>query len=134
MDAVTHAITMAHTGITDVGQTVAILPKDGGNTTDISFQIVTVGAICGFAYECSTLELSCQGGRTIADIQFASFGDPQGSCGSYKAGSFQATTSLAAVEKAFVGKPSCSIDVSEATFGLRNLGVTKKLAVEAVCG
>ncbi|KAK6236590.1 hypothetical protein SCA6_011927 [Theobroma cacao] len=106
----------------------------GGNTTDISFQIVTVGAICGFAYECSTLELSCQGGRTIADIQFASFGDPQGSCGSYKAGSFQATTSLAAVEKAFVGKPSCSIDVSEATFGLRNLGVTKKLAVEAVCG
>ncbi|KAK6273720.1 hypothetical protein POUND7_010803 [Theobroma cacao] len=114
--------------------TLILFEEIGGNTTDISFQIVTVGAICGFAYECSTLELSCQGGRTIADIQFASFGDPQGSCGSYKAGSFQATTSLAAVEKAFVGKPSCSIDVSEATFGLRNLGVTKKLAVEAVCG
>ncbi|XWS72298.1 hypothetical protein CRYUN_Cryun02cG0028100 [Craigia yunnanensis] len=113
--------------------TLILFEEVGGNTTGISFQIVTVGTICGYAYEGSTLELSCQAGRTIADIEFASFGDPSGSCGSYKAGSFEATNSLAAVEKACAGRPSCSVDVSGATFGLSNLGVTKKLAVQAVC-
>ncbi|XVE70740.1 hypothetical protein DITRI_Ditri10aG0095300 [Diplodiscus trichospermus] len=97
--------------------TLVLFEKVGGNTTDVTFQIVTLGTICGYAYEGSTLELSYQAGRTIADIWFASFGDPQGSYGSYEAGSFQASNSLAAVEKACAGKPSCSIEVSEATFG-----------------
>ncbi|XP_022750001.1 beta-galactosidase 3-like [Durio zibethinus] len=68
--------------------------------------------LCGYAYEGSTLKLSCQAGRTIADIQFASFGGPRESSSSYKASSFEATNSLAAVEKACAGRPSCSIDVS----------------------
>ena len=121
----------------------------GGNPSNVSFQITATETICGNAYEGTTLELSCNGGRrTISDIQFASFGDPQGStCGSFQRGSVEASSSLSAVEKvlqiktlnltakqhpvlvvhflktflvlqACLGKESCSINVSKTTFGV----------------
>ncbi|OMO91833.1 hypothetical protein COLO4_18061 [Corchorus olitorius] len=117
--------------------TLILFEEIGGNMTDISFQIVTVGTICASAYEGSTLELACQGGRTITEIQSATFGDPQAKCGPFKSGSssVQNKNSLAPVEKACAGKTSCSIDVSAATFGSSSSGSgsTKKLVVQAVC-
>ncbi|GLT74321.1 hypothetical protein SLA2020_461260 [Shorea laevis] len=114
--------------------TLILFEEIGGNTSAISFQIITVGKVCGHAYLGNTLELSCQGGKEITDIEFASFGDPQGSCGSFKVGSYQATNALAAVEKACIGRQSCGIEISDATFELNNdIGVTSRLAVQAVC-
>uniref|UniRef100_A0A2N9I5M6 Beta-galactosidase n=1 Tax=Fagus sylvatica TaxID=28930 RepID=A0A2N9I5M6_FAGSY len=79
--------------------TLILFEEIGGNPSQVSFQIVTVGTICGSAYEGNTLELSCQLGHTISEIQFASFGDPQGTCGSFKKGSCEATNSLSAMQK-----------------------------------
>uniref|UniRef100_A0A6N2MV05 SUEL-type lectin domain-containing protein n=1 Tax=Salix viminalis TaxID=40686 RepID=A0A6N2MV05_SALVM len=92
--------------------------KDGTVLSGTMSKIFTATeTICGNAYEGTTLELSCNGGRrTISDIQFASFGDPQGStCGSFQRGSVEASSSLSAVEKACLGKESCSINVSKTT-------------------
>eukprot|EP00258_Populus_trichocarpa_P013592 XP_002324727.3 beta-galactosidase 7 [Populus trichocarpa] len=117
------------------GQNTLILFEEvGGNPTNVSFQIVAVETICGNAYEGSTLELSCEGGRTISDIQFASYGDPEGTCGAFMKGSFYATRSAAVVEKACVGKQSCGILVSGETFGLKKRSdIANRLAVQAVC-
>jgi hypothetical protein len=73
----------------------------GGNPSDVSFQITATETICGNTYEGTTLELSCNGGRRIiSDVQYASFGDPQGSsCGSFQRGSVEASRSFSAVEK-----------------------------------
>ncbi|GLT62854.1 hypothetical protein SLA2020_354570 [Shorea laevis] len=114
--------------------TLILFDEIGGNTSAISFLVITVGKVCGHAYLGSNLELSCQGGKVISNVEFASFGDPQGFCGSFKVGSFQATNALTAVEKACVGRPTCAIEVSDATFELSNdIGPTSRLAVQALC-
>ncbi|KAL5576087.1 hypothetical protein UlMin_017786 [Ulmus minor] len=113
--------------------TVVLFEELGGNPQQVSFQTVTVGTVCGNAYEGSTLELSCQGGKTISNIEFASFGDSKGKCGSFSKGACEAKLSLSQV-KACVGKKECSIIVSEQTFGESNCGNdTKRLAVQATC-
>ncbi|CAK7352364.1 unnamed protein product [Dovyalis caffra] len=116
--------------------TLILFDEIGGNPSDVSFQITATETICGNAYEGSTLELSCNSEqRIISGIQYASFGDPQGSCGSFQKGSIEASSSLSAVEKACIGKDSCSINVSKTTFGVKDsFGVdNNRLAVQAVC-
>uniref|UniRef100_A0A6N2NGX5 beta-galactosidase n=1 Tax=Salix viminalis TaxID=40686 RepID=A0A6N2NGX5_SALVM len=138
-DAMANAITEDNIRRTNACRIVAIQLKDGNRRkpSNVSFQFTATETICGNAYEGTTLELSCNGGRrTISDIQFASFGDPQGStCGSFQRGSVEASSSLSAVEKACLGKESCSINVSKTTFGVGDsFGVdTNRLAVQAVC-
>ena len=116
------------------GNTLILFEEFGGNPLNVSFQTVTVGTVCGNAYEGHELDLSCQGGQTISEIKFASYGDPQGTCGSFKKGSWEASSSFSVVENACIGRESCSVSVSSATFGTSNLGsVNGRLAVEAVC-
>ncbi|KAJ6407311.1 hypothetical protein OIU84_010753 [Salix udensis] len=117
--------------------TLILFEEIGGNPSNVSFQITATETICGNAYEGTTLELSCNGGRrTISDVQFASFGDPQGgTCGSFQRGSVEAGSSLSTVEKACLGKESCSINISKTTFGVGDsFGFDdNKLAVQVVC-
>ncbi|OVA08315.1 D-galactoside/L-rhamnose binding SUEL lectin domain [Macleaya cordata] len=117
--------------------TLVLFEEAGGDPAQVSFQTVTVGTICANTYEGNTLELSCQGNQSISAVQFASFGDPQGNCGSFKKGTCEAANSLSVVQKACVGKSRCSIDVSEGTFGSSSdhcgNNITKRLAVQAVC-
>ncbi|EEF46238.1 beta-galactosidase, putative [Ricinus communis] len=115
--------------------TLILFEEVGGDPSGISFQIVTTETICGNAYEGSTLELSCQGGRTISEIQFASYGNPQGTCSSFKKGSFDAMNSVQMVQKECVGKDSCSIIASDETFMVNEpQGISnKRLAVQAHC-
>lgn len=79
--------------------TLTLFEEIGGDTSQVSFQTVTIGTTCGSAYEGKTLELSCQGGHTISDIQFASFGNPNGTCGAFKKGSCEAANTLSTVQK-----------------------------------
>ncbi|KAI4379584.1 hypothetical protein MLD38_005862 [Melastoma candidum] len=112
--------------------TLVLFEEFGGNPSLVNFQTVTVGSICANAYEQHTLELSCQG-RPISAVTFASFGSPQGTCGSYEKGDCDADA-LSVVQNACVGKESCSIDLSEKTLGSTTCGdIAKRLAVEAVC-
>ena len=77
---------------------------------------------------------SCHIVQTVSEIKFSSYGDPQEKCGSFKKGSREASNSFCAVENACIGRDSCSIDASAATFGLNNVGIVNgRLVVEAVC-
>ncbi|KAB1218638.1 Beta-galactosidase 7 [Morella rubra] len=114
--------------------TLILFEEFGGNPKKVSFKTVTVGTVCGNAYEGSTLELSCQGGKRISEIQFASFGDPNGKCQSFTRGSWEATDSLDTVQKICSGRETCAIHVSAETFGSSNHSITSsRLAVQALC-
>ncbi|KAL5850777.1 hypothetical protein ACOSQ4_008790 [Xanthoceras sorbifolium] len=115
--------------------TLVLFEEFGGNPSQVNFKTLAVGTACGNAYEKKTLELSCQG-RPIAGVLFASFGDPQGTCGSFTKGTCDAEQDvLPILQKECVGKDSCSIQVSEEKLGKTNCGgnIVKRLAVEAVC-
>ncbi|KAF6154245.1 hypothetical protein GIB67_036463 [Kingdonia uniflora] len=103
--------------LNDGVNTLVLFEEIGGNPSQVNFQTVTVGKACGNAYKGSTLELSCQGGQKISAIEFASFGDPKGSCGFFEKGTSESDTGLSTIQKACVGKESCAINVSEATLG-----------------
>ncbi|XP_020203058.1 beta-galactosidase 15 [Cajanus cajan] len=120
--------------IKDGVNTLVLFEEIGGNPSLVNFQTIFVGTACGNTRENKTLELSCHG-RPISDIKFASFGNPQGECGAFTKGSCESKSeALSIVQKACVGKESCSIEVSEKSFGKTSCGdVVKRLAVEAVC-
>lgn len=65
--------------------TLVLFEEFGGNPSQINFKTIAVGRACANAYEGITLDLSCDG-RPISAIKFASFGDPQGVCGSFEKG------------------------------------------------
>ncbi|KAF7801334.1 beta-galactosidase 15-like [Senna tora] len=117
----------------DDGNTLVLFEEIGGNPFYVNFQTVNVGSICGNAYENNTLELSCHG-TSISAIKFASFGNPQGLCGAFSKGTCESiNNALSVLQKACVRKETCSIDVSEKTFGSTSCGdIAKRLAVEAV--
>lgn len=115
--------------------TLVLFEELGGNPSLVNFQTVRPGTICAKAYEKKTVELACQG-RPISAINFASFGTPDGTCGSFRKGSCESSKDvLSILHTECVGKESCTIDVSEDKFGTASCGdnVTKRLAVEAVC-
>ncbi|KAJ6392875.1 hypothetical protein OIU77_022372 [Salix suchowensis] len=115
--------------------TLVLFEEFGGNPSSVNFQTVAVGSACINAEENRKIELSCQG-RQISAVKFASFGNPQGSCGSFVKGYCEGSKDASSVvEKACVGQESCTIDVSEDTFGSTTCGddVIKTLAVEAIC-
>ncbi|KAL6224296.1 hypothetical protein ACLB2K_003151 [Fragaria x ananassa] len=130
----------------DDENTLVLFEEFGGNPSYVNFQTIRVGTICANAYESHTLELACQG-RSISAIKFASFGNPEGTCGSFKEGTCDSKTALSILQKVSisphsrslllvecVGKEACSIDVSESMFGSTTCGgIVKRLAVEAVC-
>ncbi|OMO93522.1 hypothetical protein COLO4_16850 [Corchorus olitorius] len=124
--------------LTPENNTLVLFEEIGGNPSQVSFQTVTVGSVCASAAEGSTLQLSCQNGKIISEIEFASFGDPQGTCGRsiLQQGSCHSAQSLTIAEQECVGMESCSIIVSSATFGSIDCGInvtTKRLLVQATC-
>ena len=70
---------------------MVLFEEFGGNPSLVNFQTITIGSVCGNAYESNnTLELSCNE-CPISSIKFASFGTPQGTCGSFQKGSCEST-------------------------------------------
>ncbi|KAL0558348.1 hypothetical protein IC582_002910 [Cucumis melo] len=120
--------------LSDDTNTLVLFEEIGGNPQQVSVQTITIGTICGNANEGSTLELSCQGGHIISEIQFASYGNPEGKCGSFKQGSWDVINSAILVEKICIGMESCSIDVSAKSFGLGDVtNLSARLAIQALC-
>ncbi|KAK2995955.1 hypothetical protein RJ640_002497 [Escallonia rubra] len=118
----------------DEGNSLVLFEEFGGNPEFLDVQTITTGKVCAHVHEGNTLELSCQGGKPLSDISFASFGDPKGSCGSFEKGSCESPNSLSVVRNACIGKDSCSVTVVEQNFeasGCRS--IKRSLAVEAVC-
>ncbi|KAK7360113.1 hypothetical protein VNO77_02089 [Canavalia gladiata] len=80
------------------------------------------------------VHLHCSPGQTISSIKFASFGTPLGTCGNYEQGACHSPASYAILEKKCIGKPRCTVTVSNSNFGQDPCPkVMKRLSVEAVC-
>lgn len=82
----------------DETNTLVLFEEFGGNPSAVKFQTVKVGAAYATVDEGNVVELSCQGG-TISDVKFASFGDPQGTGGSFSKGKCESAQTLSAVHK-----------------------------------
>ncbi|KAG5145004.1 hypothetical protein JHK84_030547 [Glycine max] len=80
------------------------------------------------------VHLHCSPSQAISSIKFASFGTPLGTCGNYEKGVCHSPTSYATLEKKCIGKPRCTVTVSNSNFGQDPCpNVLKRLSVEAVC-
>ncbi|KAL0866248.1 hypothetical protein Bca101_045366 [Brassica carinata] len=111
-----------------------ILLGDGRNPSLVSFQTTRVGSVCANVYEKNLIELSCDR-KPISAIKFASFGNPDGSCGSFEKGTCESSNNTVDIlTQECVGKEKCSIDVSTEKFGAPDCsGAARRLAVEAIC-
>ncbi|GAV87945.1 Glyco_hydro_35 domain-containing protein/Gal_Lectin domain-containing protein [Cephalotus follicularis] len=136
------------------GNLLVVLEELGGDPNGISLVRREIDSVCAYIYEWQpTLvnwqmqasgkvnkplrpkaHLSCGPGQKISSIKFASFGTPEGSCGSYRQGSCHAFHSYDAFQRLCVGQNSCSVTVAPAMFGGDPCpSVMKWLAVEAIC-
>ena len=101
------------------------------NCGPVSLSLSNTGTICGFATENQVLTLAAPAGAIITEILFASYGNASGNCGTYALGSCHASTSLARVQEAFIGRNSGSITASNGVFGDPCFGTVKRLVVQA---
>ena len=174
---------MPRSWIKPSGNTLVLLEEMGGDPTKISFATKHTGSnLClkvsqshpapvdtwtsdsKFSNRTSpVLSLKCPvSTQMISSINFASFGTPTGTCGSFSHGRCSSARSLSVVQKvclhlicffsvydfdyflfivgvffhvwqACVGSRSCKVEVSTRVFGEPCRGVVKSLAVEAAC-
>ncbi|XP_010548094.1 PREDICTED: beta-galactosidase 11 [Tarenaya hassleriana] len=85
-----------------------------------------------------TASLKCSGTKKITAVEFASFGNPTGTCGNFTLGSCNAPISKQVIEKYCLGKAECEIPVNKGEFqqGRKDScpKVVKTLAVQVKCG
>lgn len=115
--------------------TLMLFEEAGGNPLQVNFQTVTVGAACASASEGDTLSLSCLRGRTISSVDFASFEEPEGTCGAFEGGrGCSSDEAFAVIKDSCLGKESCSIEITE-EFGKScgTLPSPRKLVVQVTC-
>ncbi|XP_076883903.1 beta-galactosidase 6-like [Bidens hawaiensis] len=133
------------------GENLLVLHEEiGGDPSKISVLTRTGQEACGHAFEDDSIpvdlwkpnsdstsetpevRLTCDQGWKITSVRFASFGNPKGDCGTFTQGSCH-TDALPVVQQVCIGKNKCSVPVATATFGNPCPGVTKSLAIEALC-
>lgn len=90
--------------------------------------------MCSTVNEGQTLTLTAPGSNVFLSITFASYGTPNGSCGSFTIGGCHAINSMLLVQTAFIGRNSASIGATNTVFGDPCGGTFKRLYVEAVYG
>ncbi|XP_021900379.1 beta-galactosidase 13-like [Carica papaya] len=81
--------------------------------------------------------LKCPSHKQIVAVEFTSFGNPFGSCGSFYNGNCTAPGTKEIVEKYCLGKESCSIPFDRSIFLKNNDGCAdspKSLAIQVKCG
>ena len=90
---------------------------------------------CGKVLNLKSMSLSCNDAEaTISKILFASYGTVQGyECGDFKVGTCNAANSSDIVEKACLGKHSCTVEATTPIFGDPCVDVVKHLVIEAKC-
>ncbi|THU65665.1 hypothetical protein C4D60_Mb05t06030 [Musa balbisiana] len=114
--------------------TVTLFEEAGGDPNQVNFQTVTVGTACTSAGEGDVLSLSCQGGRTISSVDFATFGEPDGACGAYVSGGCGSDEAVAILKDACLGRDSCSIKISDKMgTSCAKLASPRKLVVQVTC-
>ncbi|KAI3688189.1 hypothetical protein L1987_81899 [Smallanthus sonchifolius] len=124
------------------GNVLVLFEEIGGDPTRISFATQELESLCSRVSESHPLpmeawsqdksarksksrskskprvSLECpHPNQVISSIKFASFGTPQGKCGSFSHGECQSTDALSILQKVCIGSRTCSIGVSTSTFG-----------------
>uniref|UniRef100_A0A5B7A4Z4 Beta-galactosidase n=1 Tax=Davidia involucrata TaxID=16924 RepID=A0A5B7A4Z4_DAVIN len=143
-----------HSWLNPTGNLLVVFEELGGNPSGISLVKREIQSVCADIFEWQpTLvnwqlqasgkvnkplrpkaHLWCAPGQKISLIKFASFGTPEGACGSFREGSCHAHHSYDAFEKYCIGQQSCSVTVAPEMFGGDPCpNVMKKLSVEAIC-
>ncbi|KAA8541690.1 hypothetical protein F0562_022842 [Nyssa sinensis] len=143
-----------HSWLNPTGNFLVVFEEWGGNPSGISLVKREIQSVCADIFEWQpTLvnwqlqasgkvnrplrpkaHLSCAPGQKISSIKFASFGTPEGACGSFREGSCHAHHSYDAFEKYCIGQQSCTVTVAPEMFGGDPCpSVMKKLSVEAIC-
>lgn len=101
----------------------------------LSFLLTTLftraQVICNTVDEGGTLTLTAPAGQVITNIEYASYGTPTGSCGSFSNGGCHAANSQSICEAVFIGQNSASIGANNAVFGDPCGGTFKRLSVQA---
>ncbi len=94
----------------------------------------TTGTICGTANENGSITLTAPAGTVFTSIDFASYGTPTGSCGSFAIGGCHASNSVTKVGTYLLGNNSGTIPATNAVFGDPCVGTGKRLYVQASYG
>ena len=89
--------------------------------------------ICGTAAEAASTTLTCPQGQIINSVDFASYGNATGTCGSFSIGTCNAIASQTRLKSLCVGRNSCKVTASNNTFGDPCSSTVKKLAVQVSC-
>ncbi|MBS1915948.1 MAG: T9SS type A sorting domain-containing protein [Bacteroidetes bacterium] len=91
--------------------------------------------ICGTSDEGGTVTMTAPSGKVFTSIVFASYGTPNGTCGSFTVdGTCDASTSVSVVSSALIGQNSASVDANNSVFGDPCPGTFKRLYIEAGYG
>ncbi|KAG0486826.1 hypothetical protein HPP92_008921 [Vanilla planifolia] len=135
--------------INPTGNLLVLFEEWVGDPASISMVTRNTGNICSYVselqpsvvhwrnkgYNNSKVHLSCEPGKKMTNIKFASFGIPKGTCGSFSEGTCHAQKSYEVFEKRCLGHESCSVSVASEVFGTDPCpGEIKASAVEAICG
>ncbi|MFY8035157.1 MAG: hypothetical protein ACOVMN_11600, partial [Flexibacteraceae bacterium] len=91
----------------------------------------TIGNVCSRVAENAALTLTAPGNARFVNIDFASYGNSTGSCGSYVQGTCHASNSRNLIEPIFLGNNTGTIQASNSIFGDPCNGTAKNLAVQA---
>jgi hypothetical protein len=86
---------------------------------------------CATANENALLTITAPAGYKFTTVDFASYGTPNGSCGSFTTSSCHSATSLSVCTAAIVGRTTASISASNGVFGDPCVGTVKRLYVQA---
>ncbi|CAM6098491.1 unnamed protein product [Calypogeia fissa] len=130
------------------GNLLVVFEEIGGNITGISLKALAP-TLCSKVSESDPpsqthptaassrvpeLHLDCGTGYRISKIEFASFGDPAGSCQKFYMGECQSPKSMEVVQQICQWRQFCSVPVRQSLFGGDSCpGTVKSLAVQAVC-
>ncbi|XP_030936433.1 beta-galactosidase 16-like [Quercus lobata] len=142
------------------GNLLVLLEEENGNPLGISVDTVSITRVCGRVTSSypppviswvgqnqtrskhkkkhgrrPKVQLRCPQRRKISKILFASFGTPfGGDCENYGFGRCHSSNSRTVVEKACIGRRTCSIPLSSKYFGGDPCpGIPKALLVDAIC-
>lgn len=110
----------------------AVMALDAGNS--LSFPNAgSIGTVCGITLnEGNQMTLTAPAGHVFDKVLFASYGTPDGVCGSFTIGSCHASTSQSAVEAILLGNNSGIITQGPGTVGMDPCGgVVKRFYVQA---
>jgi len=81
--------------------------------------------------------VKCPRSKKIVAVEFASFGNPTGSCGNFALGNCDAAATKKIVEQQCLGKGDCSVELNRAIFNQNGgdacPGLVKTLAIQVKC-